>query len=401
MNGINTRFFVKILVLTIMLASISANFYSQTYIPGNSYFGSNNYVQYFAGNLPIIISVPHGGYLAPSSIPDRNCIDCVTDLDAYTQELGMELRTALYDLTGCYPHIIINLLHRKKLDANRNVEIGANGNQIAATSWNDFQNFIEIAKLQVKNNHSKGLYIDLHGHGHAIQRIELGYLLYEDELRLDDAALNTEQYIKNSSIKNLVSTNLLGQTHAELLRGPNSFGSLLENKGYPAIPSSSNPFPLVGEPYYTGGFNIAQHTSYKSGTIDGFQMECNQNVRFDDNLRKTFATELAMVLREYLKTLYFADFENSPCNLVIGLRDQTEQGVIHIIPTMDGKSVLVEFEAKFSNLHVYNSFGQSIQVVDIQKKENITVSNLESGVYFFVFSNGNESRVSRKVVIGN
>ena len=42
-----------------------------TYVAGQSYFGRNSYVEYIAGNSPVILSAPHGGLLTPSSIPDR------------------------------------------------------------------------------------------------------------------------------------------------------------------------------------------------------------------------------------------------------------------------------------------------------------------------------------------
>ena len=31
------------------------------YVPGQSYFGRNNYIEYVAGNAPVIYSAPHGG----------------------------------------------------------------------------------------------------------------------------------------------------------------------------------------------------------------------------------------------------------------------------------------------------------------------------------------------------
>ena len=45
------------------------SFGQQNFIPGQSYFGQNNYVEYIAGNLPIIIGVPHGGTLTPANLP--------------------------------------------------------------------------------------------------------------------------------------------------------------------------------------------------------------------------------------------------------------------------------------------------------------------------------------------
>ena len=42
-------------------------------------------VQY--GNMPLVISVPHGGSLAPDSITTRACPGIITVTDSYTIEL--------------------------------------------------------------------------------------------------------------------------------------------------------------------------------------------------------------------------------------------------------------------------------------------------------------------------
>ena len=61
-------------IMALWLLGLSTN--AQTFIPGNSYFGKDKYIQYIAGNSPIILSAPHGGYLVPSTFPDRNCDGC-------------------------------------------------------------------------------------------------------------------------------------------------------------------------------------------------------------------------------------------------------------------------------------------------------------------------------------
>lgn len=201
-------------------------------------FGTNNYVEYQIGTLPMIISVSHGGNLEPVSIPNRTCNNPVYVVDAYTIETALEIKNKLFELTGCYPHLIISHLKRNKLDPNRNLADAACGNPEAVTAWQEFHNFITTARntanLQYSNN---TLFFDLHGHGNPIQRIELGYLLYDDELELSDITLNTTQYINYSSIKNLVTTNTNNFTHAQLLRGPCAFGTLLSNRNYPSVPS--------------------------------------------------------------------------------------------------------------------------------------------------------------------
>jgi hypothetical protein len=58
-----------VVALSMGVTTVSA----QSFIPGVSYFGRSNYIQYVAGDLPMIISAPHGGSLTPSEIPDRDC----------------------------------------------------------------------------------------------------------------------------------------------------------------------------------------------------------------------------------------------------------------------------------------------------------------------------------------
>ena len=41
------------------------------YVAGQSYTGRNGYIEYIAGNAPVIYTAPHGGNLTPSEIPDR------------------------------------------------------------------------------------------------------------------------------------------------------------------------------------------------------------------------------------------------------------------------------------------------------------------------------------------
>ncbi len=69
---------------------------------------STGYVAYLAGKLPIIISAPHDGELEPSSIPDRNCTSCVTVRDSWTKPITEAVYDDIFNLPGCYPHVIIN-----------------------------------------------------------------------------------------------------------------------------------------------------------------------------------------------------------------------------------------------------------------------------------------------------
>ena len=70
------------LTLLFLITLFSFNSDAQSYIPRNSYFDTTSYVEYRAGNLPIIFSAPHGGSLEPDSLPDRTCNGCVTIKDS-------------------------------------------------------------------------------------------------------------------------------------------------------------------------------------------------------------------------------------------------------------------------------------------------------------------------------
>ena len=100
-----TKYFPVLIVIFLLCNEL---IYTQEYITGESYFDANNYVEYMNGDLPVIISVPHGGYIEPDSIPDRNCNGCFYSIDEWTQELGREIYAAIIEMTGYHPHMVIN-----------------------------------------------------------------------------------------------------------------------------------------------------------------------------------------------------------------------------------------------------------------------------------------------------
>jgi autotransporter-associated beta strand protein len=279
--------------------------WAQTYVPGQSYFGRSNYIEYIAGDLPIIVSAPHGGTLTPSEIPDRDCTgisDCSTTTDSYLDDLAAKIRTEVQNRVGHAPHVIICHLKRTKVDCNREIDVGAMSNVWAMVAWNEFQDFIAAAKTAVSNQYGKGFYLDLHGHGHTIQRLELGYLLSATQLGYSDTTLNSTYYENQSSMRTLSQQSPL--TFPQLLRGTNSFGALIDAEGYPAVPSPDIPNPGT-DPYFNGGYNTDQHTSVHGGTISGLQIESNMTgVRDTSANRTAYAQALARVFETYLGLHY-------------------------------------------------------------------------------------------------
>ena len=359
---------------------------AQTFTPGESYFGTHGYIEYLPGTLPFIISVPHGGYLEPAIMPDRTCGDAVYVNDAYTQELGRAIYQSVYEEFGCYPHMVINLLDRAKMDANRNFADGACDNDSAQQAWQDFNNFLDSAEAKVLADYGRGLYIDLHGHGHTIQRLELGYLLYADELQLSDATLNAEPYVGYSSIQNLVATNAMGNTHAELLRGNNALGTLFDVAGYPSVPSQSDPFPAAADPYFSGGYNTVERSSYSGGTIDGVQIECNMNgVRNTADNRARFADSLASVVHHYLTLHIFPDGLND-CGQTTTIQSTSTNNAAEFVLTQTNSNWIVYAEGETAQ--VYDISGRLIFTGQMYNQSlNIDVQDWPAGVYLVTVRN--------------
>ena len=168
-------------------------------------FGRSNYTEAISGDLPIILSAPHGGDLRPSEIPDRTFGSTLAD--ANTEDVLRQLAAALLEKTGRRPFRVICHLHRIKLDANREIVEAAQGSPIAEQAWTEYHGFIDDAKRRVLTSSSFGLLLDLHGHAHAVPRLELGYLLSDAELNLSDApATSTRPRATPSLISSANST---------------------------------------------------------------------------------------------------------------------------------------------------------------------------------------------------
>jgi len=265
---------------------------------GKSYFGRNKYVEYIPGELPIILSSPHDGRLLPDEIPDRT--QGVTARDLNVHDVTLRTAAALQELTGKRPHVVLMHLRRRKLDANREIDEAAQGNRHAERAWHEYHGWIETARAIVSTTHGRGFYIDMHGHGHQEQRLELGYLLRGSELAVSDAELNDPGLVDKSSVKLLASQTEGGL--AALLRGEKSFGEMMVRRGYRAVPSKSEPHP-AGKPYFTGGYSTVRHGSRHGGVIDGLQIEHNnKGVRDSAESRRAYARVLAETILEYMET---------------------------------------------------------------------------------------------------
>jgi hypothetical protein len=273
-----------------------------------TYQGRSGFVDYHPGTLPLVITAPHGGSLEPVEIPNRGW--GTTGGDRNTKDLALAIREAVFARTGAYPHVIISNLHRRKLDPNREIVEAAQGNAYAERAWWEFQIFADEAGELVEDAFGEGLHLDIHGHGHAIDRLELGYLLSRTNLAEQDEVLSSAALVNKSSVRALAER--AGNDLASLVRGPSSLGTLLEERFVPAVPSTDQPNPGQDD-YFNGGYNTVRHGSRDGGNVSGIQIEHHYpGLRDTAENRERYAEALADALLAYFTAQFGMELAPPP-----------------------------------------------------------------------------------------
>ena len=224
-----------------------------------------NHVRYYQGEIPLILSAPHGGEFMPEEITSRS--SGVFDKDDYTLELTQEIIKEFHQQIGKTPYVIIGDISRKKVDFNRQKE-EAYEDERAEVVYDEFHGLIQKSEKEIEEKFAKGLYIDIHGQSHPKAHLEFGYLLYNDVLKLADEHLQMHQH--QTSIRTLCKFS--PEPFLAQLKGPNSLGSLMCDEGYDSIPSAKIPYATDGN-YFEGAYDTIRYGSLKGGNVSGIQIE--------------------------------------------------------------------------------------------------------------------------------
>ncbi len=275
---------------------------STIYKPNTTVYGSNQYIKFIVGDLksPIILASPHDGTILPSTMPFRDHPDAVTVRDIYVTDLTLEIADAIYAKTKLRPHVIINDVSRSRLDPNRSLDEAYLKNDAGIALWKEYQSFLTGARDMVTNNVGKGVFFDMHGHGHTKQRIEVGYIVSKANLNSSDAILNSVP--GTSSIFHLAKNS--SYTFSQLIRGDYAFGTLLENEGIPAVPSKQDPKPNTDD-YFNGGYCTLTYGSKDGGTVSAIQLETHgSNLRNNAAQRSASGPRIAEAIVKYMKQHY-------------------------------------------------------------------------------------------------
>lgn len=267
-------------------------------------------------NTNIIINVPESGRLLPTDIPvrDAGCLQknlkCVYDHHCGKQdfenckaitnrvrgadEIGRLLAVHINKLTNVRPHYVKNNLHRSRMDGNREIFEASFKSPSAADAFHDYHDFIRMAASSMKGR--RGLFIDLHGHKHDSDMIEIGYLLNTRDL--NQTKVNGDY----STIKGLIDES--EYSFEQILRGNKSLGHYFSLAGFKAVPSPQHPVPEDDDNYLTGGYNLRLHAAIWNHMMDGIQIALPVRIRTDESKWSDFAKVFAKVIVKWMQEHY-------------------------------------------------------------------------------------------------
>jgi N-formylglutamate amidohydrolase len=115
------------------------------------------------GNLPLIITAPHGGQLKPKSIHDRTRHGSLLLADMYTKEIASGIEQFLSNYyKNAAPYIIMNDIARRKADVNRSLEDGTE-TEAGEKVWKEYHNRVKFSVEDLLKEHGRGLLVDIHG----------------------------------------------------------------------------------------------------------------------------------------------------------------------------------------------------------------------------------------------
>ncbi len=312
-------------------------------------------VIYRRGNLPIILLAPHGGTVAPAGMPPRRN---APGRDVGTAELAEALAAELAWEDPRHgrrsPHVVINRLHRRFVDANRSPGskafrglVDAQGKPLprdprAERTYRDFHRFAQYAVRTVQREHGTGILLDLHGLSSARSIDMYGYRLRapdfadarDSRIPASDEAL-AAAILEKSTMQAAASRRSGAAQIAGLVRGPESLASLVDRayremfpdlvddegnpRGRPATPSQRFPNPKgEGVPdrektYFNGAYDIWRHSSIQEGiAVDAIQVELTPDARHSRAGRRRFAQATAVALRRFVSANYAFEMPREP-----------------------------------------------------------------------------------------
>ncbi|MSP37120.1 MAG: hypothetical protein EXR70_01340 [Deltaproteobacteria bacterium] len=239
---------------------------------------NSNFVVITSGQLPIILSAPHGGQQAIPGVSQRQgsgVAGFVTGSDTRTDLLAQLVAVELERRLSAKPFSVIARFERKYLDVNRASD-AAFENGTVKEHYDAYHGALRQFSGLVKSQWGGGLLLDIHGEG-------------------SDATAIYRGTQNGKTVKALIE-----QFGAPVLSGKNSLLGQMASKGYKVLPSTDE---RAKETRYTGGYIVQRYGSHQAAGIDAMQLEFGSTLRSRANLERTardLADSIVVFAKEYL-----------------------------------------------------------------------------------------------------
>ncbi|MBC7966649.1 MAG: ThuA domain-containing protein [Fuerstia sp.] len=229
------------------------------------------------GDLPVVISAPHGGSLQFPGVEPRKGEGMETGAagfrvvrDGGTEELALEVARQLAVRMQGTPSYVISRVHRRYVDFNRPPDIAVEDPQ-ARVVYDQYHAALREAVRAIREKHPSGLLIDIHGQGSSAATAYRG--------------TNNGLTVSGMKLK-----------HGEpFLHGPTSLPGLLKKHGWTVHP---DPFDGKEQAGFTGGYIVKTYGSHHPDGIEAMQWELGADYR-KTAVRERVAKELADSIAEY------------------------------------------------------------------------------------------------------
>jgi N-formylglutamate amidohydrolase len=228
------------------------------------------------GNLPIIISAPHGGSLGIEGVPDRTgngATKFVVVQDTNTDKLAAKLADAIEKRMMGKPYLVVAHFRRKQVDVNRPAKDGYESDG-AKPIYDAYHQALKDATDAVKREWGGGLVLDIHGQAADSEAIFRG--------------TNDGKTVLHLTMK-------FGK---DAFTGPKSVVGYLAAHGYKILPASDS--TDRENPNYSGGYIVQTYGSRDGGVIDAIQLETGSKLRNAANVDQT-AADIADAVVAYAK----------------------------------------------------------------------------------------------------
>ncbi|MBY0268542.1 MAG: N-formylglutamate amidohydrolase [Burkholderiales bacterium] len=210
-----------------------------------------------SGELPIILTAPHGGAEDVPGCTLRTAVGSrfVNRPDQYTDRLARGIADELKRLTGKPPYLVMARFHRKYIDANRRAD-EAYGDPGCSAVYDAYHAAIRRLVNDIRARHPHAMLFDIHGQA-----------AYPDS-------------ILRGTHHGLAVARLLARAGAPAVTGPDSVFGRFAAMGYRIVPlNNTAPTDRVEAPGYTGGHTVALYGSNHQDGIDAMQLEFGRDLR--------------------------------------------------------------------------------------------------------------------------